>query len=165
MVGNDDGTGPAHSSLCSGVPGRVDDDTPCGMHTTFVETLCDSIISGQLASRHCSGASEGAAAEGAQLFGHQPGAGLQDVRSLAALLAGYMLMNCTLAPGGKHHLRMLCVSEVQCIIQDALANQDETAFATATVRLQRWASGDPCNVSLGYPSKPSSAMENWENVN
>lgn len=120
---------------------------PIGMHATFIETLCDSIVSGQLASRHCSSTSAaGTAPEGEDKHGQQPGAGLQDVRSLAALLAGYMLMNSSLLPGGKHRLSTLCVSEVQCIIQDALANQDETAFATATVRLQSWASGDPCNV-------------------
>ena len=129
---------PKYSSLRCGANGqRVNQDAQQGMHITLLEDLCDAVVSGRLASAHCT---REAPRDATCKDERQPGGRLQDVRNLVGLLAGYMLMNSTCLPGAKRRVSTLCVSEVQCIVQDALSRQDDTDFAPATIKLQKWAS-------------------------
>lgn len=129
---------PKHSTLRCGANGdRVNQDAQPGTHITLLEDLCDAVVSGRLASAHCT---REALRDAACQDERQPGGCLQDVRNLVGLLAGYILMNSTCLPGTKRRVSTLCVSEVQCIVQDALSRQDDTDFAPATIKLQKWAS-------------------------
>lgn len=122
-----------------------------GIQVTFLESMCDSIVVGQLysASRAAVDSSTAVARSRSQNC-------LQDrewqrsLRDLAGLLVGYMLSSehSSIKAVVKRRLSTVCVSEIQCVVQDALARQDESAFTPPTVKLQRWASSHACDMHM-----------------
>lgn len=118
-----------------------DDQSVAGVHVTFVEHLCDSVVSGTLSSGHSTDMNKSDRLSGCPR-GKEGGPGLQDVRDLAGLFVGYMLMKRQPVPCVKRRLSSLSVSEVQCIVQETLAKHEESELAPASLQLLRWASGE-----------------------
>eukprot|EP00892_Ulva_mutabilis_P007020 jgi/Ulvmu1/4690/UM002_0421.1 len=111
-----------------------------GMHVTLVEHLCDCVINGTLSNGHCKNAYD---SKGAYFYNKDGGSGpgVQNVRELAGLLVGYMLMQAQTERSPKRRMSSLCVSEVQCIVHETLSKQEEADLAPQTLQLLQWASG------------------------
>lgn len=117
-----------------------------GMHVSLVEHLCDSVVSGTLSSgchTHMMKPEQGCTK--CPDIQERPAPRIQDVRNLVGLLVGYMLMKDQPARCPERRMSSLSVSEVQCIVQETLATQEEADFAPATAQLCKWATGiDQC---------------------